>query len=39
MSQETQTGTLYHPRRVGWGGSRRDFQKAGGICIPMDDSC
>ena len=20
MSQETQTGTLYHPRGVGWGG-------------------
>ena len=38
MAQETQTGALYQPRGVGWGG-RWEFQKAGDICIPMADSC
>ena len=37
MAQETQTGALYQPRGVGWGGS--EFQKAGDICIPTADSC
>ena len=41
MSQETQTGALHQPRRVGWGGAgdRREVQKGGDICIPMADSC
>ena len=30
MAQETQTGALYQPRWVEWGGD---------ICIPMADSC
>ena len=30
MAQETQTGALNQPRRVGWGEN---------ICIPMADSC
>ena len=34
MSQETQTGSLYQPRGVGWGGMWE-----GVICIPMADSC
>ena len=37
MSQETQTGALYQPRGVGWGG--REVQKGGDLCIPMADSC
>ena len=36
MAQETQTEALYQPRAVGWGG-RWEFQKGGGICIPMAD--
>ena len=39
MAQETQTGALYQPRGVGWGGSEREVQEGGGICIPMADSC
>ena len=39
MAQETQTGALYLPRGVGWGGDRREAQKGGGMCIPMADSC
>ena len=38
MAQETQTGALYQPRRVGWGGSWEEVQKGGDICIPMPDS-
>ena len=38
MAQETQTGALYQPRGVGWGG-RREVQKGGDICIPMAESC
>ena len=30
MAQETQTGALYQPRGVGWGGR----QEGGDICIP-----
>ena len=32
MAQETQTGALYQPRGVRWGGGWD-------ICIPMADSC
>ena len=39
MSQETQTGSLYQPRGVGWGGEGREVQKGGNICIPMADLC
>ena len=39
MAQETQTGALYQPKRVGWGGDWREVQKGGDICIPMADSC
>ena len=39
MAQETQTGALYQPRRVGWEGDGRELQKRGDICIPMADSC
>ena len=38
MAQETQTGTLYQPRGVGWGG-RWEVQKGRDICIAMADSC
>ena len=38
MAKETQTGALYQPGRVGWGGDRREVQKGGDICIPMADS-
>ena len=38
MAQETQTGALYQPKRVGWG-DWREVQKGGDICIPMADSC
>ena len=42
MSQETQTGTLYQPRGLGWEGRWEGGSKDGGggdICIPMADSC
>ena len=39
MSQETQTGALYQPRRVGWGGSWEGGSNCGDMCIPMADSC
>ena len=39
MSQEIQTGALYQPRGVGWGGRREGGSKAGDTCIPMADSC
>ena len=39
LAQETQTGALYQPRGVGWGGDGREGQKGGDICIPMADSC
>ena len=38
MAQETQTGALYQPRGVGWGGRWREVQKGGDICIPMAES-
>ena len=33
MSQETQTGALYQPKRVGWEADRREVQKGGGIYV------
>ena len=30
MSQETQTGALYQPRQVGWGGRREGGSKGKG---------
>ena len=39
MAQETQTGALYRPRRVGWGWRWEGGSKGGDICIPMADSC
>ena len=38
MSQETQTGALYQPRGVGWGGYGREVKEGRDICIPMADS-
>ena len=39
VAQETQTGSLYQTRGVGWGGRGRELQKGGDICVPMADSC
>ena len=39
MAQETQTGALYQPGRVGWEGDGREVQKGWDICIPVADSC
>jgi len=40
MAHETQTGALYQPRGVGWGGKWKGESKGkGDICIPMADSC
>ena len=39
MTQETQTGALYQPRRVGWEGDGREVQKGGDICVSMVDLC
>ena len=39
MAQETQTGSLYQPRGVGWEGDGREVQKGGDMYIPMADSC
>ena len=38
MAQETQTGALYQPRRVGWAARLEEFQEGRDICIPMSDS-
>ena len=38
MATEIQTGALYQPREVGWGGRWERGQKGGDICIPMADS-
>ena len=39
MAQETQTGALYQPRGVGWGGRWDGVSKGGrDICILMADS-
>ena len=40
MAQETQTGFLYQPRGLGWGGRWEEGSKGRGyIYIPMADSC
>ena len=39
MAQETQTGSLYQPRGVGWEGDGREVQMGGDMYIPMADSC
>ena len=39
MAQKTQTVALYQPRRVGWGGKQKKFQKGVDICIPIADWC
>ena len=40
MSQGTQTGALYQPRGVGWGGRWGGGSRGRGhICTPMADSC
>ena len=39
MAQETQTGALYQPRGVEWGGRWGEVQTGGDISIPMADSC
>ena len=39
MAQKTQTGTLYQPRGVGWGGRWEWGWEGGDICIPMTESC
>ena len=39
MSQETQTGALYQPTGVGWGGRWKGGSKGRDICIPVADSC
>ena len=39
MAQETQTGALYQPNRVGWEGDMREVQKGGDTSVPMADSC
>ena len=39
ISQETQTGALYQPRGVGWGGRWEGGSRGGDICISMADSC
>ena len=33
--QETQTGALYQPRGVGWGGDGREIQQGGDMGVPM----
>ena len=38
MTQRTQTGALYQPRGVGWGGDGREVQE-GGDSILMAGSC
>ena len=39
MTQKTQTGALYQPRRWDGEGAEREVQKGGDVCIPMADSC
>ena len=38
MAQEAQTGALYQPTGVGWGGRWEGGSKGGDICIPVADS-
>ena len=37
-AQEAQLGALWWPRWVGWGGSGREAQEEGDICICTADS-
>ena len=39
MTQGTQTGALWQPRGLGWGGGGREVPEGGHTCIPMADSC
>ena len=39
MTQGTQTGALYQPKRVRRGGRWEGAQEGGDICIPMTESC
>ena len=39
MSQGIETGALYQPREVGWGGTWEGGSRRGDINIPMADSC
>ena len=39
MAQETQTGVLYLPRRIGWGGKWEEGSKGKGYLLPMAYSC
>ena len=38
-AQEAQTGALYQPRGVGWGGRWEGGSTGWDICILMADSC
>ena len=39
MTQGTQTGALYQPKRVRRGGRREEAQEGGDLCISMTESC
>ena len=39
MAQETQTGVLYQPRVMGWGGKWEGGSKGKGYLLSMADSC
>ena len=39
MTQETQTGPLYQPGEVGWGGRWKGGSGGRGHVSPMTDSC
>ena len=39
MSQETQTGALYHPGGGVGEGDGREVREVGDVCIPMADPC
>ena len=38
IAQTAQSGALWQPRGVGWGGGGREVQEEGDICILMADS-
>ena len=35
MAQQTQTGALYQPRGMGWGGIWEGVSKGMNVCIPV----